>query len=216
MKKSNLIILFIFFLAFNFTQAQDEEKEFKFKLIGYGTIGNGIVQNYNEPNYNLNSNSGEILLNYNFTKKFEIATGIGMNELSGNGFNSTGNFYHERTLLKVPLLFTMNSKLSENFTLSTSLGFYGQNIIKDEYQFLTFSQKDVFDGWNFGAQIGLSFMFEISDDFSVGINYNGQSDLSDFEKNNNFGLKNTPISGIADKQKMKNLNSLGIIFKLKL
>ena len=92
MKKSNLIILFIFFLAFNFTQAQDEEKEFKFKLIGYGTIWNGIVQNYNEPNYNLNSNSGEILLNYNFSKKFEIATGIGMNELSGNGFNSTGNF----------------------------------------------------------------------------------------------------------------------------
>ena len=81
---------------------------------------------------------------------------------------------------------------------------------------MVFSQKDVFDGWNFGAQIGLSFMFEISDDFSVGINYNGQSDLSDFEKNNNFGLKNTPISGIADKQKMKNLNSLGIIFKLKL
>ncbi len=216
MKKSNLIVLFIFFLTFNYAQAQDEEKESKFKLIIYGSIGNGIVQNDNKPNYNLNSNSGELLLNYNFIKKIEIATGIGINELSGNGFNPIGNFYHERTLLKVPLLFTINSKLSENYTLCTSIGFYGQNIIKDEYQFLTFSQEDVFVGWNFGAQIGLSFMFEMSNNFSFGINYNGQSDLSYFERNNNFRLKNTPISVIDGKQKIKNLNSIGIIFKMKL
>jgi len=208
MKKSNYILLFIFFLTFNLIQAQDEKKESKFNLIGYGGIGYGIVENDNEPNYNLNSNSGEILLNYNINQKFGIATGIGMNELSGNGFNSVGNFYHERILLKVPLLFTMGSKLSENFRVFANLGFYGQNIIKDEYRFLNNTQEDVYDGWNFGAQIGVGFVFEMFDNFSAGINYNGQSDFSKFETNNNVGIN--------DKQKMKNLNSIGIILMIEL
>ena len=208
MKKTNYILLFIFFFTFNLIQAQDEKKESKFNLIGYGGIGYGIVENDNEPNYNLNSNSGEILLNYNINQKFGIATGIGMNELSGNGFNSVGNFYHERTLLKIPLLFTMGSKLSENFRVFANLGFYGQNIIKDEYRFLNNTQKDVYDGWNFGAQIGIGFVFEMFDNFSAGINYNGQSDFSKFESNNNVGIN--------DKQKMKNLNSIGIILMIEL
>jgi hypothetical protein len=194
-------------LTINFIQAQ-EEKESKFNLIAYGGIGYGIVENDNEPNYNLNSNNGEILLNYNINQKFGIATGIALNELTGNGFNSFGNFYHERTLLKVPLLFTMGSGLSENLKLFANFGFYGQNIIKDEYRFLNNTQKDVYDGWNFGAQIGVSFLFEIFNNFSAGINYDGQSDFSTFESNNN--------AGINDKQKMKNLNSIGIIFMIEL
>lgn len=44
--------------------------------------------------------------------------------------------------------------------------------------------------------------------FSAGINYIGQSDFSKFESNNN--------QGINDKQKMKNLNSLGVILMIEL
>ncbi|PQJ21994.1 hypothetical protein BSU00_06520 [Tenacibaculum sp. SG-28] len=208
MKKSNCILLFIFFVTFNLIQAQDEVKKSKFNIIGYGGIGYGIVENNNEPNYNLNSNSGEILLNYNINQKFGIAAGIGMNKLSGNGFNSVGNFYHERTLLKVPLLFTVGSKLYENFRVFANLGFYGQNIIKDEYRFLNNTQKDVYDSWNFGAQIGLGFLYEIFNNYYAGINYTGQSDLSKFESNNNVGIN--------DEQKMKNLNSVGITLLIEL
>jgi len=207
MKKSNYILLFIFFLSLNLTQAQ-EEKESKFNIIGYGGIGYGIVKNDNEPNYNLNSNNGEFLLNYNINQKFGIAAGIGLNELSGSGFNSIGDFYHERTLLKIPILFTLSSKVSDNFRLFANLGFFGQNIVKDEYRFLNNTQKDIYDGWNFGAQIGAGFVFEIFDDFSAGINYNGQSDFRKFESNKN--------SSINDKQKMKNLNSIGIILMIQL
>ena len=185
MKKSNYILLFAFFLTFNLIKAQDEVKESKFNIIGYGGIGYGIVENDNEPNYNLNSNSGEILFNYNLNQKFGIATGIGINELSGNGFNSIGNFYHERSLLKIPLLFTLNSNLSDDFKIFANLGFFGQTIIKDEYQFINSTQKDIYEGWNFGAQIGLGFLYEIFDNYYAGINYIGQSDLSKFETNNN-------------------------------
>lgn len=208
MKKLNYILLFSFFLTFNLIQAQDEVKESKFNIIGYGGIGYGIVENDSEPNYNLNSNSGEILLNYNLNQKFGIATGIGLNKLSGNGFNSIGNFHHERSLLKIPLLFTLNSKISDDFKIFANLGFFGQSIIKDEYQFINNTQKDIYEGWNFGAQIGLGFLYEIFDNFYAGINYNGQSDFSKFETNSNVGMN--------DEQKMKNLNSIGVILIIEL
>jgi opacity protein-like surface antigen len=207
MKKSNYILLFTLFLTFSLVQAQ-EEKESKFNIIVYGGIGYGIVENDNEPNYNLNSNTIEILVNYNINKKFGIATGIGLNELSGNGFNSIGNFYHERTLLKIPLLFTMGSNVTENLKLFTNFGFFGQNIINDEYRFLNETQKDIYKGWNFGAQFGFGFAFEMFDNYSIGINYNAQSDLSKFGSNNN--------AGINDKQKFTNLNSVGILFMIDL
>lgn len=204
MKKFNLILL-LAISSFNCIQAQDTIQT-KFNIITYGGIGYGNVENDNEPNYNLNSNTGEVLLNYNFNQKFGIATGIGINELSGNGFNSIGNFYHERTVLKVPLLFTAGSKVSENFRLFVNFGVFGQHIIKDDYGFLTTSQKDVYDGWNFGAQVGAGFLFEMFNNFSAGINYNGQSDFSKFKSNTN--------SGIDDKQKMNNLSSIGMIFMI--
>jgi opacity protein-like surface antigen len=203
MKTPNYILLVICFLTVNLAQAQEEEKESKFNVIAYGGIGYGIIENDKEPNYNLNSNSGEILLNYKLGQNIGIATGIGMNELSGNGFNAVGNFYHERTLLKVPLLFTSGSNLSENFSVLMNFGFYGQNIVKDAYHFLDKTHKGVYDGWNFGVQTGIGFVFELFENFSAGINYNAQSDFSKFESNDN--------GGIIDKQKMKNLSSVGIM-----
>ncbi len=145
MKKSNYILLFTFFLIFNLIQAQ-EEKVSKFNIIAYGGISYGIVKNANEPNYNLNTNNAELLLNYKISQAFGVATGIGFNELSGNGFNSVGNFYNERTLIKITLLLTMNSKMSENFTLFENFGFYGQNLIKDGYRYIDNTQIDIYEG----------------------------------------------------------------------
>ena len=85
MKKLNYFLLFICVLSLNLIKAQDK-KESKFNIIASGGIGYGIVENDNEPNYNLNSNNGDILLNYRINQKFGIASGIGMNELTGNGF----------------------------------------------------------------------------------------------------------------------------------
>lgn len=139
-------------MTFNLIYAQ-EEKESKFNLIGYGGIGYGVVENNNEPNYNLNSNIGEILLNYNINQKFGIATGIGVNELSGNGFNSKGNFYHERILLKVPLLVTLKSKVFEKFNVFSNLGVFGQTIIKDKFRYINNTYKNVYEGWDCGILV---------------------------------------------------------------
>jgi hypothetical protein len=203
MKKLNYMVLCVFFLTFHVSQAQEAAKESKFNIIAYGGIGYGIMENDTEPNYNLNTNSAEILLNYTLHQKFGIATGIGINQLSGNGFNSLGNFYQERSLLKVPLLFTLNSNISDDFKIVANVGFFGQHIIKDEYRFLNKTQEDVYEGWNFGAQLGFGFVHALFDTFSAGIYYNGQSDFSKFKTNNNVGIN--------DAQKMKHLNSVGLI-----
>ncbi len=156
----------------------------------------------------MNSNSGDLLLNYDLCKNFGIATGIGMNDLSGNGFNAAGSFYHERTLLKVPLVATMDYKVSESFSFIANLGIYTQHILKDEYRFLGTTREDVYEGWNFGTQMGMGFLFKAYEHFSVGIHYNGQSDFSTFKTNTN--------QPIEDEQKMKNLSTLGIVFSFEL
>ena len=202
MKKLNYILLFICVLSLNLIKAQDK-KESKFNIIASGGIGYGIVENDNEPNYNLNSNNGDILLNYRINQKFGIASGIGMNELTGNGFNSLGNFYHERTMIKIPLLAIINYSVTEKSRIIGNFGFYGQNITKDEYRYINNLQKNVYDGWNFGFQLGLGYVFEMSENLNIGLNFTGQSDFSKFETKNN--------QLISDKQKLKNLNSIGIL-----
>jgi opacity protein-like surface antigen len=195
------------FLTVNLVQSQ-EEKESKFSIIANGATGYGIIESDNEPSYNLNGSAANILINYKINKIFGIATGIGLSTLTGNGFNSIGNFYHERTSLKVPILATLDYNVSEKFSVIANFGFYTQNIIEDEYRFLNNTQKDIYDGWNFGTQIGLGFIFELLNYFSLGLNYNVQSDLSNFKTTNN--------QGINDQQKLKVLSSTGIIFMIEL
>lgn len=199
--KCNLILVLL--MAFCLGQAQETTTS-KFNLIAYGGIGFGIVENDNEPNYNLNINSGEILLNYNISQRVGVATGLGLYELTGNGFNALGNFYHQRSLLKIPVLLTLNSEFSEKISFYANFGFYGHTIIKDEYRFLNGTQEDIYEGWNFGAQFGAGLLFELFDGFSAGINVSGQSDFGKFETNAN--------QGISDKQKIRYLNSMGLIF----
>ena len=202
MKKANYLLLCVFFLTINLIQAQ-EGKPTKFNIIASSGIGYGVVKNDNEPNYNLSSNGGGIILSYKFYQYFGIATGMGMNELSGNGFNSIGNFYHERTVIKIPLLATAELKFSEKIRMIANFGFYAQNIIKDEYRFLNHTQKDIYGGRNFGTQGEVGLVLELMPNFNAGFTCNAQSDFSRFETNDNQVFK--------DKQKLDNLISIGLL-----
>lgn len=197
------LLLFTFVIFFNVTHAQEVERESKITLSMYGGFGFGTVKNDSEPNYNLNSNLTEFLFEYKVNRYFGLATGIGVNYLTGNGFNDIGNFYQERNLLKIPVLITLDEKISKQFNASFAIGFYGQNIIKDEYRFLNDIQKDIYGGWNFGFQIGVGLTYQMSDRWHVGINYLAQSDFGNFETNTN--------AEIVDEQKIDDLNTVGLI-----
>lgn len=208
MKLANYSVLLFLLLAVNLSTAQEEVKESKFSIIGWGGIGYGNVDSENEANYNLNTNTGEILLNYKFGKHIGVATGIGLNELSGNGFNTLGNFYHERELIKIPVLATMEYPIIEKVRFVGAFGLYAQTIINDEYQFVDNTIKDLYGGWNFGFQVGLAFLFDLSEYFSIGLNFNGQGDFTNFKTENN--------QPITDEQRLTSFNSIGVAFQFRL
>ena len=70
------------------------------------------------------------------------------------------------------------------------------------------TSENYFEGWNFGVQIGIGILFDFMDKMKFGFAFNGQSDFSKFKSSNS--------SRIVDKQKMKNLNTIGIILKFEL
>jgi len=210
-KKVDFILVFVLLCSFSLLQAQEEkdenEKKSKISFTTYGGIGFAKVKNDNEPDYNLNSNGGDVLLSYKISKSYSIATGFGFNELSGNGFNSLGSFYHERSMFRIPLLAVVDYNISGKFNMIANVGFYAQNIMGDEYQFLNTTLKDVYTGWNFGTQINFALVFEVSKNFNAGVNFGSQYDFTQVEANN---------QGINDKQKIESVNSVGIFFSFNL
>lgn len=201
MKK--LLALSLLLLLNTALQAQEEQKS-KVSLLVFGGIGYGKIINESEPNYNVNSNTGDILVNYKFSKLIGVSSGIGFTELSGNGFNSNGNFYHERFVIKIPLLATFSTQMTEHMKMILSIGPYASKITSDKYQFMYGTEKDVFDSWNFGSQIQVGFAYQLNKLTGIGINFSGQSDFAEIESNKNEVFKG--------KQKTKSLNNLGLFF----
>ena len=166
MKKLNFIFTYVFLFSISFVQSQEENQNSKFSIIAYGGIGYTKVQNDLELDYDLNVNTAEILINYKIWNDIGIASGIGYSELSGAGYNSTGNFYHERNVVKIPLLLTANKNFSENLVIFANFGFYGQTIVKDEFRYLLTTRDDIYEGLNFGAQLGLGLGYQIDERFA--------------------------------------------------
>lgn len=207
MKTSTLLLTLGFILNVIVLQAQ-ETNPAKFNIVAYGGIGYTKVINDDGPNYDLNVNTGDLLLSYNTWKTIGIATGLGYSELSGNGFNTNGNFYQERTVIKIPLLLTLNKDITEHLIMTGNFGFYGQTIVKDEFQYIDSIEKDVYEGFNFGMQLGLGIGYRFDERVGLGINFNSQSDFSSFKTSNKATFKN--------EQKHKNLTSIGIFATIKL
>ncbi len=207
MKILKYAILVISIWTNNLTNAQI--KHYDFNILAFGGIGFGVMENDNTPNYNMNSNSAELLLKYRITHKFGLATGIGMTELMGNGFNINGNFHHERKLLKIPLLAVFDYAISENISMIPNFGLYTQYIFEDKYRFLNDSYKNIYGNWNFGAQLGVGLAFELFTNFHFGFNYSLHYDLSKFSSNSNQLI-------INDKQKLNKANAIGIVLVMEL
>jgi hypothetical protein len=181
MKKA-VCILILVLIAQSPTLKAQQQNEPRFYISAFGGLGFGIVENDIQPDYNLNSNNGEIHLAYRLSQNFSLVTGLGVNQLSGNGYDVEGNFYHERDVLKIPFLLSYDLPELDNYGISIGLGLYGQSILKDEYQYLDVTQENLYEGWSFGAQMTVSIVYKIKKYFtSVGIIYNGQSDFTKFE-----------------------------------
>lgn len=200
MKSLNLVFVMLFFV--NIMQAQNSDKEENSALI-FGGFGYGVINNDNGSNYNLDYVYNELSYQSKINENFGIASGLSYIQLSGTGFNVTGNFYQERDILQIPLAFTYNKEVFDNVHLYGSLGVYGQTIVKDEYQYAFQTQKDIFDGWNFGVNFKAGILFDLFKNIEGGFVFSSQNDFSKF---NSDTLNNG--------QKMS-LNSVGLVARLK-
>jgi hypothetical protein len=201
--------LFLFAFLFIYSTASYSQDDIdasvsRFSLIGYGSIGYAKVENDNQANYDMNANSGELLLNYKFNNMYGVFTGIAFTDLSGSGFNEESIFYHERSVLKIPIGFSITNDLSYKLKTFFSIGAFAQNIISDDYRYLDTTVKDLYAGWNFGAQFSFGITHSFDDSFSLGFLFTGQSDFSKVETTDNASFN--------DQQKITNLNMLGLLF----
>ncbi|WP_339624679.1 hypothetical protein [uncultured Winogradskyella sp.] len=205
-KLSYLSFIAITLLTINLSYGQDttDMSYSKFSFIAQGGIGFAKVENDNQANYDLNVNTGEFLLNYRFNEKFGVFTGVALTEFSGSGFNEESVFYHERSVLKIPLGISSTYQLSDKIKSIMSIGAFAQTVTSDEYRYFDRTVSDLYEGWTFGLQFNLGMTYKFNKTYSVGIIFSGQSDLSKLETTNNASFN--------DEQKITGLNTLGFLF----
>ena len=214
MKKIHFTLLVVFLCSVSLVNAQNDQDylnstlddEPRVSLLIYGGVGYAVMDNDNQPNYNLDASTADFLLHYRIGKRYGIATGIGIDQLTGNGFNSLGNFYHERSTLRIPLLLSGNYNLSPKVRLVANIGFYAKTVIRDEYSFVGGNIEDVYEGWNFGLQSGIGLAYNFNQRTSLGIMFNTQGDFNRLDSNSG--------SGITDEQKTTSINTVGLLFTI--
>jgi len=214
-----LLFLFIFSVAtLNAQNDQDNQNNYdynvqsssKFSFIMYGGVGYAMIDNDDQPNYNMDANTVDILLHYSIGKRLGIATGIGFNQLSGTGFDDVGtNFYHERDMLRIPLLLSGNYNLAPRVRLVANIGVYAQTIITDDFSFPgNNTVGDVYEGWNFGLQSSIGMSYNFNQRISLGLMLNTQGDFSRFDVSSDFVFDN--------RQRVRSVNTVGLLFTVNL
>lgn len=214
MKRLRLITLLTLIFSFTTLNAQSDydtdenhEPSSKFSFMAYGGIGYAVVDSKWQPNYNLDANIGEFLLQYRIGKHFGISTGIGIVEMSGNGFYYThGPFYHERANIKFPLLFSVNYNVIPEVRLLANIGPYGQILYRDEFIFFNGGNvNDIYSGWSIGLQFAVGMSYNINKKISLGVLFSSQGDFNRLSIDTNKEI-------FADPQRISRINTLGLLF----
>lgn len=205
MKKLLLIILITLLSVSIYAQENESETESdnsfrRLRLSLSPGIGFTTVNNDSAPDYNLNVGFADFLIQYSLTETLGVSSGISIHNLTGNGFNENGNFYKSRSDIKIPILISGGYKVAEKITTTVDFGLFARSIISDEEQYLDFTIEDVYEGWGFGFQTSFSFLFDVSETLTVGINYNSLIDFEDFESNTN-----------NQTQRLESFNTFGVV-----
>ncbi|MEM6686561.1 MAG: outer membrane beta-barrel protein [Bacteroidota bacterium] len=214
MKNFNFKLLCIYILSCVTLSAQTDQNgqpyvddsTSKFSIVAYGGVGYAVMDNEDQPDYNLDANTVDILVHYTIGTRWGLATGLGFNQLSGNGFDNVGtNFYHERSTLKIPLLLSGNYNISPKVRLVANIGLYAQTIIKDDFSFAGgITNGDIYEGWNFGLQSGIGMSYNFDEKISLGILFNTQGDFNRFDTADDVGITNS--------QRTRSVNTVGLLF----
>ncbi|PKR80285.1 hypothetical protein CW751_10555 [Brumimicrobium salinarum] len=208
MKPFRFLFAILIFIVSLPTSAQI--KSYDFNILAHGNFGFGTVNNKLDPNYNVNINNTDLFLKYRITYRLGLATGIGINRISGNGFKAKDYFFHERITLKLPISIILDYTITDHFSVVPNIGIYAQNILKDRFQLESSTIKNVYSGWNMGAQLGIGLTYKINRTYQIGLNYALQQDFTFFQPNGNQNF-NT-----SNKQLIGSINMIGLLMVITL
>lgn len=182
-----------------------QEKNSNWRVLAYGGIGFGTVNNTKAPEYDVNFITGQFLVNYKFDSYFGVSSGVGLLEISGNGFDEKGAFYHKRKTLTIPVLFTMTYPLDTHVILMGHLGINATKPISGSYAYLKGTTSNVYTDWGLGSDVAVGLAYRFSEGFSLGFRFQTQADFIAMKSSLN-----------TNEQKLDKLNSLGIFLAIAL
>lgn len=201
MNRKIITITFFVFLTFTYAHAQNNEKMKKINfLLSIGTASGNIVNDY-ETGYNLLGENTKLQIGYSFSQHDAIAIGVGYSELTGNGFNAKGNFYQERNILSIPLLYT-RSVYYQQFNIEIGVGLQANKLITDKYHYINETKNNQFSGWNLATKSYIAFLYRITDNAKVGVFYDLSTDLTKYSSTDETYFKG--------KQRMTLFKSVGL------
>jgi len=160
MKKALICLIFLHLISNISLQAQEKEG-LKISAMGFYGLGFGIIENTNAPNYDFRATNLDVIIDFDFGKILGFATGIGFSDLAGDGFNSSGNFFHKRSILKIPLLMSLTYPITKEFDFYANGGFFYEHIMDDEWQYVSNTEKDLYEGSSIGAEIGAGLLIKL-------------------------------------------------------
>ncbi len=211
MKKQLLAIVLIAFSSVAIAQTATTStnpsttKESKFEFLINTKLGFAKLDQTGNVLLNGNVNGGDILGSFRVGKNWSIATGVGFMEfdanqtIAGNTTSITNNYLH------IPLQFNADYSLfnddlkNQKVFFTVGLGFYANTLLKSEIETVVATTTAKNQGWNFGFSSQFGAKFLATDKLTLGIGFEGQTDLNKMKKDGN-------------EQKIKNINAVYFAF----
>jgi hypothetical protein len=193
MKKQVFAALAILFLSGSaMAQETTTKKDSKFEFAVNGKLGFARLKQTGNIPLNGNLTGSDVLLSYQISPKWYIASGIGFYEFNTNA-TSFGNSYSlKNSYLRIPVqfngdysLFNNDKSGNEKIFFTIGLGLYANALLKQEFEAINGSTEVKNFGWNIGfsSQVGAKFI--INENINLAIGLESQSDITKSQKDDN-------------------------------
>jgi hypothetical protein len=189
MKKLFIAGLLVFTSYTALAQTQNETKESKVGFAVNTKIGFARLKEKGTVTVNGTINGGDLLVSYKLGKKWDISSGLGYMEYYANTTVAGNEISIKNSYLQIPLQFNgdyiiMKNEATQNakVTFSVGIGGYARTLLKQEVETFAGDTDTKNLGWNFGLSSQIGARFIASDDFSIALGIENQSDLSDMKK----------------------------------
>ncbi len=190
MKKQAFAALALLFLSGTaIAQETPEKKDSKLEFVVNGKLGFARLKQSGNVPLNGNITGSDLLLSYQISPKWDIATGVGFYDFNANTTIAGNSVSLKNSYLRIPLQFNGDFSVFKNekngndkIFFTVGVGLYANTLLKQEVEAVTGNFEDKNLGWNFGFSSQVGAKFVLSDALNIGIGLESQSDFTKMKK----------------------------------